>query len=237
MERMNPPWKIAKKFYRKRIAAIHEVDMDSKGRVFKGILAGKSYDMLAPFFGMGDGFFKRAIGGIAAESGMRVLDLGCGTGKLLFALCERSHTKARFYGCDYSADQLKFAEERKPRFAQEITFIHASMDELDFPDAHFDIVMSSMALHAVNSGIRQKAIREAARMLKNDGLFLLIESGRPCFGLISLMFSALGGLHKKDAYDHELVDGYCRESGLELMEENYLNSLIRRQLFMKKAAN
>ena len=211
--------------------------MDSKGRVFKGISAGKSYDVLAPFFGMGDAFFKKAIGGIAAESGMRVLDLGCGTGKLLFALCERSHAQARFYGCDYSADQLKFAEGRKPRFAQEITFIHASMDDLDFPDAHFDIIMSSMALHAVNPGIRQKAICEVARMLKDDGLFLLIESGRPRFGLISLMFSTLGALHKKDVYNYEIVDGYCRESGLELMEENYLNSLIRRQLFMKKAAN
>ena len=208
--------------------------MDSKGRVFKGISAGKSYDMLAPFFGMGNAFFKKAIGGIAAESGMRVLDLGCGTGKLLFALCERSHTQACFYGCDYSADQLKFAEGSKSRFTQEITFIHASMDELDFSDAHFDIIMSSMALHAVNPGIRQKAIREVARMLKNDGLFLLIESGRPRFGLISLMFSTLGGLHKKDAYAHEIVDGYCRESGLELMEESYLNSLVRRQIFIKR---
>lgn len=208
--------------------------MNSKGRVFKGISAGKSYDMLAPLFGMGNAFFKKAIGEIAAESGMRVLDLGCGTGKLLFALCERSHAQACFYGCDYSADQLKFAEGRKSRFTQEITFIHASMDELDFPNAHFDIIMSSMALHAVNPGIRQKAIREVARMLKNDGLFLLVESGRPRFGLISLMFSTLGGLHKKDAYDHEIVDGYCRESGLELMEENYLNSLVRRQLFIKR---
>lgn len=231
---MNPPWTITKKFCHKRIAAIHEVDMDSKGRVFKGISAGKSYDMLAPFFGMGSAFFKKAIREIAAEPGMRVLDLGCGTGKLLFSLCERSHAQASFYGCDYSADQLKFAEGRKTRFAQEITFIHASMDELDFPDAHFDIIMSSMALHAVNPGVRQKAICEVARMLKNDGLFLLIESGRPRFGLISLMFSALGGLHKKAAYDHEIVDGYCRESGLELMEESYLNSLVRRQLFIKR---
>lgn len=181
--------------------------MDSKGRVFKGISAGKSYDVLAPFFGMGDAFFKKAIGGIAAESGMRVLDLGCGTGKLLFALCERSHAQARFYGCDYSADQLKFAEGRKPRFAQEITFIHASMDDLDFPDAHFDIIMSSMALHAVNPGIRQKAICEVARMLKDDGLFLLIESGRPRFGLISLMFSTLGGLHKKMCITMKLLTG------------------------------
>lgn len=209
--------------------------MDSKGRTFKGVLAGRSYDLLAPAFGMGKTFFSNAVRGVVVESGMRILDLGCGTGKLLFALCSQSHKKACFYGCDYSIEQLQFAERVKSRFPQKIAFIHASMDELDFPDAHFDVIMSSMALHAVNPHIRQKSISEVARMLKNDGTFLLIELGQPRPGFISLLFSALGGLHKKTAYDHDAVDGYCRECGLQLMEESYLNSLIRRQIFMKRA--
>lgn len=211
--------------------------MDSKGRIFKGVSAGRSYDLLAPLCGMGKSFFTAAVRELVAEPGMKVLDLGCGTGKLIFALCGQSHEEASFYGCDYSVEQLEFAEQIKSQFPQKITFINASMDELDFPDGHFDIIMSSMALHAVNPQIRRQSIYEASRMLKNGGTLLLVDFGQPRPGLVSLLFSTLAGVSKKGVYDHKVVDGYCSEYGLDLLEENYLNSLVRRQVFIKKTSS
>ena len=208
--------------------------MDSKGRIFKGVSAGKSYDLLAPLFGLSKKFFENATTGITVNHGMHILDLGCGTGKFLFALAGRAPEDVSFYGCDYSPEQLEFAERIKGRFPQKISFIHASMDELDFPDEHFDIIMSSMALHAVNPQIRRSAVREISRMLKKGGKFLLVESAKPRFGIVSLL---LGCLHRKSGYNPDMVYGFCRNYGLELTEESYLNSLVKRQIFVKKSTD
>jgi arsenite methyltransferase len=47
---------------------------------------------------------------------------------------------------------------------------------LPFPDASFDVVLSSMALHNIyNAGERQTAVREIARVLAPGGRVLIVD--------------------------------------------------------------
>jgi len=48
--------------------------------------------------------------------------------------------------------------------------------KLPFPDASFDVVLSSMALHNIyNAGERQTAVREIARVLAPGGRVLIVD--------------------------------------------------------------
>ena len=207
--------------------------MDDKGQVFQGYFAGKNYDRFSPLLGMHDAFYNKAVGDLSVSGGMRVMDLGCGTGRLLFALAAKTPDDVVFTGCDYSPDQLARAEQMKSRFKQNIAFMHSSMDEVDFPDGHFNVIMSSMAMHAVSPKIRAAAIFNCARMLKKGGQFLFVDLGKPRFSFLGALFAVMHRKQGKDSYAIETITGHCVDSGLALESDQYINPLVRRQVFRK----
>src|SRR5262245_23622569 len=77
--------------------------------------------------------------------GRRALDLGCGAGQLVRYLAEQG--AAEVTGVDLSERMLALArtEGSHPR----ATYRRAAMEDLTFPDARFDLVVSSLAFHYV----------------------------------------------------------------------------------------
>ena len=109
----------------------------------------------------------------------RVLDLGCGAGQDLIPFLGRARRQC--VGIDI-ADEIgavtgaNFANE--PRAA----FVRGSGAELPFADGSFDVVICLVALPYMNN---RRAIAEAARVLKPDGVFLLkTHSPRFYFSMI-----------------------------------------------------
>ena len=77
----------------------------------------------------------------------RVLDLGCGYGwHCAYAL---EHGAAAVTGVDISEKMLAVA--RKKTGVGNVSYIRAAMEDVDFPDGSFDVVLSSLALHYVAS--------------------------------------------------------------------------------------
>lgn len=209
--------------------------MEGKGRAFKGPAAGESYRKWAKAIGLTDKFYRKAIGDITFTEPVRALDLGCGTGSLTFALAETLPRGSQITGIDISDDQLDYARRTAARHPCKPEFLNLSMDELDFPDAHFDLVITSMAIHETPPQVRRRTIRETARVLKPGGDFILVDWSKPRFGFYGVIWYPWlrRGENTRDNW-YNTYPLLCAAEGLALTEDYYLNSAYRRQAFKKK---
>src|SRR5688500_15839892 len=92
--------------------------------------------------------------------GRRVLDVGCGTGRLSVALVERAHAKV--WGVDASPEMLAVARHKVPGVA----FKQAQAESLPFTDGWFERAVLWLVLHLVD---RRAALAEVRRVLGGDG--------------------------------------------------------------------
>jgi len=208
--------------------------MHKKGRAFTGMKGGAHYKRWAGLFGFNTAYYHRAIGKIQLEETMKALDLGCGPGALCFALAEQAHPSSEIYGLDISDDQLDYARQYAGKYHCTLTFQQGSMDELKFPDSHFDLVMTSMALHATPPEVRRAAIAETARVLKRNGQFLLVDWSKPKINLWGILWFPFvrWGKSNHDNW-HNTYRQLCETQGLTLEDDTYITSIARRQVFRK----
>jgi len=124
-----------------------------------------SYDRVRPV----DDNWRAAFEVVVREAdlrGQRVLDLGCGTGRLSAALAEQGI--ARVWGVDASPEMLAVAREKLPAT---VGLKEGRAEELPFRDAWFDRVVAWLVLHLVD---RSAAFREVARVLVPGGRLAVV---------------------------------------------------------------
>ncbi len=116
---------------------------------------------------------QRAVLEVAEEQVGRpgaILDVGCGTGKLLKSARSR-FPDARLVGVDAAEEMVKYAQATTP--AGTIEFRQAMAEELPFPNGSFDLVFSTMTFHHWQDQARGAA--EVARVLTPGGRWLLAD--------------------------------------------------------------
>lgn len=96
----------------------------------------------------------------------RVLDLGCGYGWHCKYAAEQGAESV--LGTDISEKML--AEAKRLNAAQEITYQCAAMEDLNFSDEMFDIVLSSLAFHYIKDFA--PLVHQISHWLKKGGVFV-----------------------------------------------------------------
>lgn len=99
-----------------------------------------------------------------------VADLGCGTGEMLQRLLSRGN--APLIGVDASPEMLEQAKIRLPD-AQGLELRLGELENLPMRDQEVNGVVMSMVLYHIVEP--EKSIREVARVLKPDGIFVLAD--------------------------------------------------------------
>ena len=112
---------------------------------------------------------------------MRILDLGCGSGRDLAAWNVAVLDKVT--GLDIEGSGLAAAKARFPHR----TYVQAAGERLPFADASFDRVISTLALPYMNI---QKALAEIHRVLVSGGR-LSLSLHLPSFTLYELLHNAI----------------------------------------------
>jgi ubiquinone/menaquinone biosynthesis C-methylase UbiE len=113
------------------------------------------------------------------KKGDRVLDLGSGTGALALRAAQRG---AKVKGIDVNPRMLEIAQARaeEARLAQKIEFVEMGVVELDKEEAEsFEVVMSGLCFSELTEDEFNFTLREASRILKPGGLFLVADEVRP----------------------------------------------------------
>jgi SAM-dependent methyltransferase len=96
----------------------------------------------------------------SAGSGLRLLDVGCGTGRSRSIYRQRA---ARYAGIDLSLGALRLARRREA----DASWLQADALRLPFRDGSWDVVAFSSVLHHVPD--RRAALAEALRVLRPGG--------------------------------------------------------------------
>ena len=104
-------------------------------------------------------------------TGSRVLDVGCGTGEILFRLARR-FPAASFVGIDLEESHLVRARETCAPFGSRVLFERGDALELSFPSAGFDQVICRHVLQALPDA--RRALLEMVRVVKPGGRLHLI---------------------------------------------------------------
>ncbi len=109
--------------------------------------------------------------------GCRVLDLGCGSGRDVYALAQLVGSRGEVVGVDMTDEQLEVAERYRAEHAERFGFSNVSfrrgyierLDELDLEPASFDVVVSNCVVNL--SPDKDAVLRGVRRYLKAGGEF------------------------------------------------------------------
>ena len=128
------------------------------------------YDHIEAIFAWGSGsrYRREALMRGGLQTGMKVLDVGVGTGLVAAQACILTGNAALVTGVDPSPGMMAAA-----KLPEAMVLIEGSAESLPFPDNHFDLLSMGYALrHISDLGV---AFAEFERVLKPGGRLCILE--------------------------------------------------------------
>lgn len=136
------------------------------------------YDVGTELLGYGVSLKRKGIGVAQIQNGERVLDVGCGSGTFLVET-KKQFPHAEVIGIDPDKAILTLAKRKLEHAGVEAHLVEGYAQALPFPDASFDVVVSTLIFHHLPTPVKQQAIAEIHRVLRENGRFLLADFGKP----------------------------------------------------------
>jgi len=135
------------------------------------------YDFIVwlAFFGKEKEFRQKVLNLAHIRAGEQVLDVGCGTGTLAITAKQHVGPTGKVYGLDASQEMLARAEKKARKEGVEVAFKAGVVEQMPFPDAQFDAVLSTVMLHHLPRKARLQCVREMRRVAKPGGRILAVD--------------------------------------------------------------
>jgi ubiquinone/menaquinone biosynthesis C-methylase UbiE len=117
----------------------------------------------------------RAMADQMRGSDLRILDVGCGTGKFASIVLEQL-PQAQVFGLDLSEQMLVKGSPRLDQWPGRYHVVRGDSERLPFEEDSFDVVTCSHSFHHYPH--QDRVVREMHRVLKPDGRLMLIDGNR-----------------------------------------------------------
>ncbi|MEV6556846.1 class I SAM-dependent methyltransferase [Nocardia sp. NPDC051756] len=139
--------------------------------------------------GRGTELNARLVALSGAAPGRQVVDIGCGPGDLARKLAVRVGPGGSVVGIDPAVEMIDYATEHSNAVTN-CRFELAAAQTLPLPDATFDVVTSTFAMHHIPEAQRRAAIAQMFRILRPGGTLLLADThptGRIAAAVVRIM--------------------------------------------------
>jgi ubiquinone/menaquinone biosynthesis C-methylase UbiE len=174
---------------------------ESQAQKFKGDVKAVNFDPLEEELEI---FFINQL--IAEQE--TICDIGCGNGRTLIDLALKK-PKCIFYGLDFSEGMISVANEIKASLnISNITFYHldAILDNLgNYIDIRFDKIITKRLLINLKGNDKLKAINNIHEMLRENGIYIMIECFLEPLEKINIIRQKLGLSEIKVKYFNEYL--------------------------------
>ncbi len=154
------------------------------------------------------------LAGIAP--GERVLDVGCGPGRLAIVAGTVAGPAGETCGIDPVPGMVELARRKAARAGVPVRFEVGVIEALPYPADHFDVVLSSLMLHHLPDELKRRGLAEIRRVLKPGGRVVAVDFGAtPGEGIGHLLCV----LRLRTGWDHaERLRTMLGDAGLDSVE-------------------
>jgi len=171
-----------------------------------------------------EGFKARLLDQAEVGHGLRVLDLGCGTGTLASMAARRG---AEVTGLDADAAALHLARKNAGPLA--VTLVEGLSSTAELPQESFDVVLSSLFFHHLAGEAKRTTMRRAYGWLRPGGSNHIADWGRAANPLMRGLFygiQLLDGFEATSDNVRGLLPTMLEEAGFEAVEETRSESTV-----------
>ncbi len=146
--------------------------------------------------------------------GLRLLELGCGPGRLAIAI-KRRHPDVAIDAVDGDPEILEVARRNAAAAGVRIAFHQANIMRL-VVNGTYDRVYSTLVFHHLSPSAKRQALDKVRRILAPGGTFVIADFGRPDGVLQWVLFSAAGWVdgaantysHRDGRFEQMLHDSF-----------------------------
>lgn len=137
----------------------------------------RRYNLLTTiyFAGRRATLLERLAAASGAGPGDRVADIGCGPGSFAGVLAGAVGPRGEVVGVDPSAPMIEYAARHSGTLPN-CRFELGAAQSLPLPDAQFDVVTSTFAMHHIAERQRNTALGEMFRVLTPGGRLMLVDA-------------------------------------------------------------
>lgn len=122
---------------------------------------------------------------LGIKKGDRILDVGCGTGRLIEHIIKTFGESVEIVGLEPSEHRIRIARQKVAAFPNVTFQVGSDKDLRNFPDNHFDIVyINSVFHHIPNTAAKAAALVYIHRILKPGGKLGISDPDKEVPGLL-----------------------------------------------------
>ena len=158
------------------------------------------------------------------QPGEHVLEVGCGTGDVALRARAAAGPTGVVVGIDPAPEMIARAQQKAAQRRVGIDFRVGVIEALVFPDASFDVVLSSLMIHHLPPSLKHRGLAEIRRVLKPGGRLLVVDVTRPTtrwWRLVGML--SLHGALRTGAQD---LPALLRDSGFTRIEAGPIRSQV-----------
>jgi ubiquinone/menaquinone biosynthesis C-methylase UbiE len=154
------------------------------------------YDLgCAMLFGLDRRLWRMVLELAEVKPGERVLDVGCGPGRLALAAGALVGPAGEAYGIDAAPEMVEVASRKAARSAGNVHFKVGLIEDMPFEDGRFDLVTNTLVMHHLPEDVKRRGLEEVRRVLKPGGRFVAVDIRSPDKGPHALLAHLFIGHH------------------------------------------